>query len=53
MKCSGENVTLRGIFHVVSGFPLHITLYHGNGDYFLTVLDMGAVAIEKLKTNLL
>ena len=23
MKCSEENVILRGIFHVVSGFPLH------------------------------
>ena len=23
MKCSGENVILRGIVHVVSGFPLH------------------------------
>ena len=24
MKCSGENVILRGIVHVVSGFPLHL-----------------------------
>ena len=23
MKCSGDNVILHGIFHVVSGFPLH------------------------------
>ena len=23
MKCIGENVILRGIVHVVSGFPLH------------------------------
>ena len=30
MKCSGENVILRGIFHVISCFPLHFMLYHGN-----------------------
>ena len=35
MKCSGENEILRGIFHVVSGFPLHFMLYRGNLDYFL------------------
>ena len=34
MKCSGENVILRGIFHVVSCFPLHFMLYSGNLDYF-------------------
>ena len=34
MKCSGENVTLRGIFQVVSWFPLHFVLYRGNLDYF-------------------
>ena len=34
MKCSGENVILRGIFHVVSCFPLHFMLYRGNFDYF-------------------
>ena len=34
MKCSGENVTLRGIFHVVSCCPLHFMLYRGNFDYF-------------------
>ena len=27
MKCSGENVILRGI---VSGFPLHFMFYRGN-----------------------
>ena len=32
MKCSGENVTLRGIFHV-SCFPLHF-MFCGNLDYF-------------------
>ena len=37
MKCSGKNAILRGIFHVVSGFPLHFMLYHGNLDCFLTV----------------
>ena len=34
MICSGENVILRGIFHVVSCFPLHFTLFCGNLDYF-------------------
>ena len=34
MKCSGENVILRGIFHVVSCFPLHFMLYPGNLHYF-------------------
>ena len=35
MKCSRENVILRGIFHVISCFPLHFWLYRGNLDYFL------------------
>ena len=35
MKCSGENVLLRGIFHIVSRFPLHFMLYRGHLDYFL------------------
>ena len=30
MKCSGENVIQRGIFHVVSRFPLLYMLYRGN-----------------------
>ena len=34
IKCSGENLILRGIFHVVSCFPLHSILYRGNFDYF-------------------
>ena len=34
MKCSEENVILRGIFHVVSCFPLHCMLYRGNLDCF-------------------
>ena len=34
MKCSGENVIQRGIFHVVSCFPLHFMLYHGHFNYF-------------------
>ena len=34
MKCSGENLILRGIVHVVSGFPLHSMLYRGNLDSF-------------------
>ena len=35
MKCSRGNVILRGIFHVVSCFQLHVRLYCGNLDYFL------------------
>ena len=34
MKCSGDNLILRGIVHVVSCFPLHFMLYRGNLDYF-------------------
>ena len=34
MKCSGDNVILRGIVHVVSGFPLHFMFYRGNFDCF-------------------
>ena len=34
MKCCGENVILRGIFHVVSHFPQHFVLYRGNLDCF-------------------
>ena len=34
MKCSGENMIQRGIFHVVSGFPLRFMLYRGNLDCF-------------------
>ena len=32
---NGQNEILGGIFHVVSRFPLHFVLYHGNLDYFL------------------
>ena len=35
MNCSGENEILRGIFRVVSRFPLHFVLYLGNFDFFL------------------
>ena len=34
MICSGENVILRGIFHIVTCFPLHFMLYRGNFDCF-------------------
>ena len=30
MKCSGENVILRGIVHVVSGFPDRVTFNKKN-----------------------
>ena len=35
MKCSWENEILRGILRVVSRFPLHFVLVHGNFNYFL------------------
>ena len=34
-KCSGENEIRRGIFRLVSCFPLHFVLYLGNFDNFL------------------
>ena len=34
MKCSAGNLILRGLFPVVSCFPLHFMLYSGNFDYF-------------------
>ena len=34
MKCSVENIIQRGIFPVVSCFPLHFMLYRGNLVYF-------------------
>ena len=34
-KFSGENEILRGIFRLVSRFPLHFVLYCRNLDYFL------------------
>ena len=34
-KCRGENEILRGIFHIVSRFPLYFVLYIGNLNYFL------------------
>ena len=34
MKCCVENEILRGIFRVVSRFPLHFVFYLENLDYF-------------------
>ena len=34
----GKRDTIRGIFHVVSRFPLHFILYRGNFDYFLAIV---------------
>ena len=39
MKCSGENVILRGIFHVVSRFLLLFMLYRGNLDCLSNSVD--------------
>ena len=44
MRCSGENVILRGIFHVLSCFPLHFMLYCGNLDYFLDSVLYGSIS---------
>ena len=43
MKCSGENVILRGIYHVVSCFPLHFMLYRRILDYFSDCRRFGKV----------
>ena len=42
MKCSGDNMILRGIVHEVSCFPLHFMLYPGNLDCFSDSVDFGA-----------
>ena len=53
MKCSVENVILRGIFCVVSFFPLYFMLLHNvyrkNLDYFSysVGLDKNALIITK------
>ena len=38
MKSSGENVILRKIVHVVSGYPLQFMLYRGNMDQCVWIL---------------
>ena len=51
MKCSKKNVKLRGIFHVVSCFPLYFLLYHGNLNNFLGGLKkyiFDNVAVDKV-----
>ena len=35
---------LRGIFHVLSCFPLHFMLYRGNLDYFLDSVLYGSIS---------
>ena len=45
MKCSGGNVILRGIFHVVSGFTLHYMLNRGNLDCFFNSIGCGGAAL--------
>ena len=55
MKCSGENVILRGIFHIhiISRFPLHFMLYRGNLDYFLDGVYRQAGSSAKDRLNFL
>ena len=43
MNCSGENEILRGIFRVVSRFPLHFVLYLGNLIFFDSVGHEGLI----------
>ena len=50
MKCIGENVILRGIVHVVSGFPLHFMFYRGNLDCFSNRVRV-LYLIKSLKTK--
>ena len=54
MKCSGENVILRGIVHAVSGFPLHFMFYRGNLDCFSNrvVLDFKFLVLPIYYTNI-
>ena len=46
MKCSGENVILSGIFHVVSRFPLHFILHREILITFLTVIGTPRSALQ-------
>ena len=39
IKCSGENVILRGIFHVVPRFPLRFMLYRKKFSYSGSVVQ--------------
>ena len=41
LKCSGENVILRGIFHGVSCLTLHVMSYRRNLDYFSDSAEKG------------
>ena len=52
MKCSGENVILSGIVHVVSSFLLHFMLYRGNLDCFSNKVNIGAELYRKFVTKL-
>ena len=52
MKCSGENVILRGIVHAVSGFPLHFMLNRGNLDCFSNRVHYSTLCtVQKSKTK--
>ena len=48
MKCSGENVILGGIFHVVSCFPQYFVLYGVNLDYFSDSVCIPSVAAYQI-----
>ena len=52
MKYSGGNVILRGIFHVVSGCPLHFMLYRGNLDCFSSRVEQYVNVLTNLVNHL-
>ena len=49
MKCSEENVILRGIVHVVSGFPLHFMFYRGNLDCISNRVGSGSIVMKGVR----
>ena len=53
MKCSGENLILRGKVHVISDFPLHVyfMLYRGNVDCFSNSLSCKLSSLQACNDN--
>ena len=50
-KCSGEMEIFRGIFRVLSRFPLNFMLYLGNFDYFLDSEFTDIVMLQSLTVH--
>ena len=53
MKCSGENLILRGKVHVISDFSLHVyfMLYRGNVDCFSNSLSCKLSSLQACNDN--